>query len=117
MSHIDLPRRLPPLGGLGLLLAPALALRLLLSTGGYGDIMPRVVGMFRLALGGVILQFVRARDYPHTLASETIPEAVGRRSPTCAEIESIHRLRSCRSRTLRYTQARKEFSTQPLGFW
>ena len=48
MSHIDLPCRLPPLGGLGLLLTPALALRLLLSTGGYGDIMQRVVGMFRL---------------------------------------------------------------------
>jgi hypothetical protein len=55
------------LGGLGLLLAPALALRLLLSNGAYGDIMPRVVGMFMLALGGVILQFVRARDYRYYL--------------------------------------------------
>jgi uncharacterized protein YjeT (DUF2065 family) len=55
------------LGGLGLLLTPALALRLLLSNGAYGDIMPRVVGMFMLALGGVILQFVRARDYRYYL--------------------------------------------------
>ena len=55
------------LGGLGLLVAPALALRLLLSNGSYGDIMPRVVGMFMLALGGLILQFVRARDYRYYL--------------------------------------------------
>src|SRR5262249_62108992 len=47
----------------GLLLVPELTLRLLLSDGSYGDVMPRLVGMFMLALGGVILQFVRARDY------------------------------------------------------
>lgn len=51
------------LGGLGLLAAPAVALRLLLSNGSYGDIMPRVVGMFMLVLGGMILQFARAQDY------------------------------------------------------
>lgn len=50
-------------GGIGLLVAPAVALRLLLSTGSYGDVMPRVVGMFMLVLGGLILQFARARDY------------------------------------------------------
>lgn len=49
-------------GGLGLLLAPELALRLLLSNGSYGDVMPRVVGIFMIALGGVIVQFLRARD-------------------------------------------------------
>ena len=54
-------------GGLGFLLAPDVALRLLLSNGAYGDIMPRVVGMFMLALGGLILQFVRARDYRYYL--------------------------------------------------
>ena len=54
-------------GGLGLLLAPALALRLLLSNGDYGDVMPRLVGMFMVALGGVNLQFVRARDYRYYL--------------------------------------------------
>ena len=56
-------------GGLGLLLAPDLALRLLLSNGVYGEIMPRVVGMFMLALGGLIFQFVRARDYRYYLYS------------------------------------------------
>jgi hypothetical protein len=50
-------------GGLGLLFVPELALRLLLSNGSYGDVMPRLVGVFMLALDGVILQFVRARDY------------------------------------------------------
>src|SRR5207249_6131404 len=54
-------------GGLGFLVAPDVALRLLLSNGAYGDIMPRVVGMFMLALGGFILQFVRARDYRYYL--------------------------------------------------
>ena len=55
------------LGGLGLLLLPDLTLRLLQSNGAYGDIMPRVVGMFMLALGGVIFQFVRAQDYRYYL--------------------------------------------------
>jgi hypothetical protein len=54
-------------GGLGLLLAPTLALRLLLSNGAYGDVMPRVAGMFMVALGGAILQFARARDYRYYL--------------------------------------------------
>ena len=57
------------IGGLGLLLAPALALRLLLSNGDYGDVMPRLVGMFMVALGGVILQFARARDYRYYLST------------------------------------------------
>lgn len=57
------------LGGLGLLIAPTLALRLLLSNGSYGDIMPRVIGMFMLVLGGLIWQFVRAGDYRYYLYS------------------------------------------------
>jgi uncharacterized protein YjeT (DUF2065 family) len=54
-------------GGLGFLVAPALALRLLLSNGTYDDVMPRMAGLFMVALGGVILQFVRARDYRYYL--------------------------------------------------
>src|SRR5262245_38174580 len=50
-------------GGLGFLVMPELTLRLLLSNGSYGDIMPRLVGTFMVALGGVILQFVWAHDY------------------------------------------------------
>ena len=51
------------IGGGSLLVAPDLALRLLLSNGAYGDIMPRLFGLFMFVLGGVIYQFVRARDY------------------------------------------------------
>jgi hypothetical protein len=50
-------------GGLGLLVVPELTLWLLLSNGSYGDVMPRLVGVFMVALGGVVLQFLRARDY------------------------------------------------------
>jgi hypothetical protein len=51
------------IGGGSLLVAPDLALRLLLSNGAYGDIMPRLFGLFMFVLGGIIYQFVRARDY------------------------------------------------------
>jgi hypothetical protein len=51
------------IGGGSLLVAPDLALRLLLSNGAYGDIMPRLFGLFMFVLGGVIYQFVHARDY------------------------------------------------------
>jgi hypothetical protein len=50
-------------GGFGLLVVPELTLRLLLSNGTYGDVMPRLVGVFMIALGGAIFEFVRARDY------------------------------------------------------
>lgn len=50
-------------GGAAFLVLPEPTLRLLLSNGAYGDVMPRLVGMFMVALGGVVLQFVRARDY------------------------------------------------------
>jgi hypothetical protein len=50
-------------GGFGLLVVPELTLRLLLSNGSYGDVMPRLVGVFMIALGGAVLEFVRARDY------------------------------------------------------
>lgn len=54
-------------GGFGLLVAPGVTLRLLLSSGAYDDIMPRVVGLFWIALGGVVVQFLRARDYRYYL--------------------------------------------------
>jgi hypothetical protein len=38
------------MGGAGFAFAPALTLRLFFSNGEYGDVMPRVVGMFMLAL-------------------------------------------------------------------
>lgn len=56
-------------GGLGLLLAPRVALSLLLSTGDYGDVMPRVVGMFMLVLATLIAAFVRRGDYSYYLTT------------------------------------------------
>jgi hypothetical protein len=50
-------------GGLGLLVVPELTLWLLLSNSSYGDVMPRLVGVFMVALGGVVLQFVLSGDY------------------------------------------------------
>src|SRR5262245_9312739 len=61
-------------GGLGLVVAPELTLRLLLSSGVYGDVMPRFAGAFMAALGGVIVQFLRARDfryYGYTIVART----------------------------------------------
>ena len=47
--------------GLALLLAPQLTLKLLFSNGSYGDVMPRLVGMFVLTLGVLAAQIVRQR--------------------------------------------------------
>jgi uncharacterized protein YjeT (DUF2065 family) len=48
-------------GGLGLLFAPDLALRLLLATGRYPDVPMRLVGGLMLALALLVLQIVRLR--------------------------------------------------------
>src|SRR5262249_40710454 len=50
-------------GGFGLLVVPELTLSLLLSNGSYGDVMPRLVGVFMIALGGAVLEVVRPRDF------------------------------------------------------
>jgi uncharacterized protein YjeT (DUF2065 family) len=48
-------------GGLGLIIAPRITLRLLLSNGDYGNVMPRFAGMLMLALGVIVAQAVRHR--------------------------------------------------------
>jgi hypothetical protein len=56
--------------GLALLLAPGLALTLLLSNGDYGDVFPRLAGMLLLGLAAIIIQIIRHRIevlYPTTL--------------------------------------------------
>ena len=45
--------------GVALIIAPQWALTLLLSTGNYGDVLPRLLGVILLALGIVVLQIVR----------------------------------------------------------
>jgi hypothetical protein len=57
------------IGGIGLALVPSLTLRVFLSTGDYGDVMPRVVGMFMIGLGGMVAQFVYFRDYTYYVYS------------------------------------------------
>ncbi len=59
------------LGGLGLLFVPELALKLLFAQGDYGIVMPRLVGMLMIGLGGVVVQVIRHELsvlYPTTLA-------------------------------------------------
>ena len=50
---------------IGLLSAPEFTLALLLSNGEYGDVMPRVVGMFMLVLSFLVTSFVRNGDYSY----------------------------------------------------
>ncbi len=47
--------------GLALLLLPQLTLKLLFSNGDYGDVMPRLVGVFALVRGILVFQIVRYR--------------------------------------------------------
>ena len=47
------------LAGLALIAAPQFAMKLLLSNGSYGDVLPRLLGVVLLALGIVIFRIVR----------------------------------------------------------
>jgi uncharacterized protein YjeT (DUF2065 family) len=61
--------------GILLVLAPRLTLRLLLSTGEYGDILPRLAGLLLLGLGILVVQIIRYRFaalYPTTLAVRAV---------------------------------------------
>jgi hypothetical protein len=62
-------------GGVALIIAPQWALKVLLSDGNYGDVLPRLVGVLLLALGIVILQIVRIHVdvlYSTTLAVRSV---------------------------------------------
>ncbi len=52
-------------GGLGFALLPEFTLDLLQSNQDYGDVMPRLVGMFMVALGSLIGLFVARNDYTY----------------------------------------------------
>ena len=47
--------------GIALIAAPQLTLKLLLSNGNYGDVLPRLLGVVLLALGIFVLQTIRMR--------------------------------------------------------
>ncbi|UCH64466.1 MAG: hypothetical protein JSW63_07465 [Ignavibacterium sp.] len=53
------------IGGLGLAIVPDLFLKLFQSNQSYGDIMPRVVGMFMIALSGLIATMLYFKDYKY----------------------------------------------------
>jgi hypothetical protein len=62
------------IGGLVLLFFPAEGLKLLLSNGSYGDVFPRVAGMFLAGLGITVLGIILTRSealYPVTLVVRT----------------------------------------------
>lgn len=62
------------IGGLVLLFFPAEGLKLLLSNGSYGDVFPRVAGMFLAGLGMTVLGIILTRSealYPVTLVVRT----------------------------------------------
>lgn len=58
-------------GGVGLMAAPDVALRLFLSSGSYGDVLPRLTGMLMLGLAIIVFAIIRLKAeamYPVTLA-------------------------------------------------
>ena len=57
-------------GGLGLVLFPQLTLDLLQSSGDYGSVMPRLVGMFMCAIAFFVYRILSLKDwkyYPTTI--------------------------------------------------
>ena len=59
------PATILTFGGLGFALLPEFTLDLLQSNQDYGDVMPRLVGMFMVALGSLIGLFVARKDYTY----------------------------------------------------
>ena len=58
-------------GGVALLFAPEWTMRLLLANTDYGEVMPRVIGMFMTGMGFFVVQIVRYRAeavYASTIA-------------------------------------------------
>ena len=57
------------IGGLGFVVHPEFILKVFFSTGDYGTIMPRLVGMFMLALGFLVYRIVSHNDWKYYLAT------------------------------------------------
>ncbi len=55
------------IGGIGFGFIPEMVLKIFMSTGIYGDIMPRVVGMFMIVIGFLITLFIKNEDYKYYL--------------------------------------------------
>ena len=63
-------------GGIGLALFPSQTLSLFFSTGNYGDIMPRVTGMFMCALSFLIFNIVKNEDWKYYVTSIYVRSAI-----------------------------------------
>ncbi len=57
------------IGGIGFALFPDQILKLFFSNGNYGDIMPRMVGMFMCALGFLIFRILKNEDWKYYSAT------------------------------------------------
>ncbi len=57
------------IGGIGFALFPYQTLKLFFSNGDYGDIMPRVAGMFMCALSFLIFRILRNKDWKYYTAT------------------------------------------------
>ncbi len=56
-------------GGIGLAFFPAQTLKLFFSNGDYGNIMPRIVGMFMGALSFLIYRIIKNEDWKYYTAT------------------------------------------------
>ena len=52
-------------GGIGFAFLPDLTLSMFLSNADYGDVMPRVTGMFMILLGGLVANMAAVRDFTY----------------------------------------------------
>ena len=59
------PATILTFGGLGFALLPEFTLDLLQSNQDYGDVMPRLVGMFMVGLGSLLGLFAAKKDYTY----------------------------------------------------
>ena len=64
------------IGGLGFTLFPNQVLELFLSNGDYGDIMPRMTGMFMCALSFLIFRIIRNEDWYYYTATIYVRSAI-----------------------------------------
>ena len=64
------------IGGLGFTLFPKQVLELFLSNDDYGDIMPRMTGMFMCALGFLIFKIIRNEDWHYYAATIYVRSAI-----------------------------------------
>lgn len=64
------------IGGIGFALFPAQILKLFFSNGDYGDIMPRITGMFMCALSFLIFRILRNEDWKYYPATIYVRSAI-----------------------------------------